>query len=230
MPASAAAEGVADGPGAVVGCGGAGARGFDWLLALGIEDDEAAGTVAGRCSGQAGPAEGQVEQAALAGVHRREGVGAARGADTFDGGFGDHLKLAVAEKLEIFCVEGDAVVLLRFKAEDLGGEVLDGMEEFSVAGEQERSIGAGEFDGDLGGWRGGLRVAGEDFVLQFQAAGGEQSLEELFNLFDLLVGRAWVVDGSHLLLCPELSSHGGGVVSNLLVAKRGLPLIAVRLR
>ena len=203
MAASAAAEGVADGSRAVVGCWGARARGFDGLLAFGVEDDEAAGAVAGGSSRQAGGAEGKVEQAALAGVHWREGVGASRGAYLFDGSFGDHLQLAVAEELEVFGVEGDAVVLLGFEAEELGGEVLNGVEEFGVAGKEERGIGAGEFDGELGRWLRlglclrwilGLAGGGEDLELQLQAAGGEQGLEEFFNLFDLLLGVTWVVD------------------------------------
>lgn len=213
--ALAAAEGVADGSGAVVG---GGVLWLEGLLAPGVEDDEAAGAIAGGGGGQAGLAEGQVKQAALAGVHRREGVGPARGADSFHGGFGDQLKLAVAEELEVFGVEGDAVVLLGFEAEDLGGEVLDSVEEFGVAGEEDWGVGAGEFDGELGrwlqqqglGWRLSRVIAGEDLKFQFQSAGGEQGVEELSHLFDLLVCRACVVDWSHLLLCPELSSHGDG--------------------
>ena len=41
-------------------------------------------------------------------------------------------------------------MLLRFEPQNLGGDVLDGVEELAVAGQQERSIGAGEFDGNLG--------------------------------------------------------------------------------
>ena len=60
------------------------------------------------------------------------------------------VELAVAGGLEAFGVEGDAVVIFGFEAKDLGGEVLDGVEKFAVTGEQERSVGAGEFDCDFG--------------------------------------------------------------------------------
>lgn len=43
-------------------------------------------------------------------------------------------------------------MLLGFEAEDLGCEVLDGVEEFSVAIGEERSVGAVEFDGEFRGW------------------------------------------------------------------------------
>lgn len=127
---------------------------FDGLLAFGVKDDEAARAEAAGSGGQAGRAEGQVEQTALARVHRRKGIGAAGGADLFGGGFGDELELAVAEELEVFGVEGDAVVVFVFEAENFGGEVLDGVEEFAVACGEERGVGAGELDANFGRWGG----------------------------------------------------------------------------
>ena len=79
-------------------------------------------------------------------------------------------------------------MLFGFEAEDLGGDVFDGVEEFAVAGQEEGSIGAGEFDsnlwiGGLGGDSGGrtcgfagvglhLAVAGKDVGLKVQTACG----------------------------------------------------------
>ena len=71
------------------------------------------------------------------------------------GNFGHHVELPVASCLEAISVEGDAVVFLGFEAEDLGSDVLDGVEEFAVAGQQQRSIGPAQFDGDFGGCIGG---------------------------------------------------------------------------
>ena len=80
----------ADGVGAVLrAVWGGGALRFDGLLAFGIGNDEAAGAVAAGGSGQAGGGEGEMQQAALAGVHGREGVGAAGGTDALGSGLGD---------------------------------------------------------------------------------------------------------------------------------------------
>ncbi len=151
-----------------------------------------------------------MKNAALAGGHGRKGEGAAGGTDFFDRDFSHQVEFAVAGGFEAFGVEGDPVVLFGFEAEDLCGDVLDGVEEFAVAGEQERSIGSGEFDCDLGGswggvWIGGgrlgctcglagvglhLAVAGKDVRLQVQAAWFVQNLQEVC---DLSCGLARVV-------------------------------------
>jgi hypothetical protein len=127
-------------------------------------------------------------------------VGLAGGADLLDGGLGEELELAVAEDFEVVGVEGDAVVVLGFEAEDLGGDVLDGEEEFAVAGEKKRSVRASEFDGEIrqGGGSGRdrkrgasgvaegrlhLAVAGTDMGLKIQTAGRGEGLEEVCNLF-----------------------------------------------
>ena len=85
--------------------------------------------------------------------------------------------------LKLLC--RDSVVILGLEAEDLGGDVLECVEEFAVAIEKKRGVGAGEFDrekrvGGLGspakgageavrGVAGGglhLVVAGKNFVCQ----------------------------------------------------------------
>jgi len=92
-----------------------------------------------------------MKQATLARRHRRERKGLAGCADLLDGHLGHEVELPDAVCLEALGVEGDAVVVLGFEAKDLGGDVLNGVQEFPVAGEEERGIGAAEFDCDLGG-------------------------------------------------------------------------------
>jgi hypothetical protein len=41
-------------------------------------------------------------------------------------------------------------VILRLEAENLGGDVLDGVEELTVTSEEQRSVGAGQLDLDVG--------------------------------------------------------------------------------
>ncbi|WP_433984334.1 hypothetical protein RBB78_04910 [Tunturiibacter empetritectus] len=95
----------------------------------------------------------------LARGHGRKGVGPARGANLFDGRLGRVLELPVAVCFETFRVEEDEVVLFGFKPKNLGGEMLDGVEEFAVAGKKKGSIGAGKLDADYRGRVGG-RSAG----------------------------------------------------------------------
>ena len=119
MRSSAAAEGAAEGAGAV---GGGDRRRFGdgcGVEALRVEDDVAAGTFAGGGGGQAALGEGEVERTALAGGHGGEGVGCAGGVDAGDGGVCLLLELQVACGLEVGGVEGHAVVLVGGEAEDL---------------------------------------------------------------------------------------------------------------
>lgn len=196
-----AAEGVAYGVGAI-GRGG-GRRSACWcgvgLIVEWIENDEAAGDVSGGGGGQAGLAEEEMEQAAFAGVHGREGVGPAGGADAFDGGVCAEAEFALALHFEVGGVEVDLIVLLGLEADDLGCKVLDGVEELGVAMEEEWSVGAGEFDAEVrsgrgrvgGRARGGaglglhLAVAGRDFEVEVQTPGGLEDLEEGLDLLFL---------------------------------------------
>ncbi len=67
-----------------------------------------------------------------------------------NGYFGHETKFPVASCLEAISVKGDVIVFLGFEAEDLCGNVLDGVEKFAVAGSEEGGIGAAKLDGDLG--------------------------------------------------------------------------------
>jgi len=105
-------------------------------VTFGIEDDEASRPIAGRGRGEAGLGQDQVEHAALARGHGGKRERAARGSYLLDGCFGGELEIAVTGGLEAFGIEADAVVVLGFEAENLGGDVLDGVEEFAVVGKE----------------------------------------------------------------------------------------------
>jgi len=168
------------------------------LVAFGVEDYVAARADARGGSWESGASEGEVEKAALAGAHGVEGVGLAGAADLLDGGFGGEAELLLAEELEVLGVEGGAVVVLVLEAEDLGGDVLDGKEEFAVAGGEQGGVRAGAFDGDVGGGVGGdrrsltgrfagvalhLAVAGKYVELQVQTAGFRERPKEVLDFF-----------------------------------------------
>jgi hypothetical protein len=65
--------------------------------------------------------------------HRGEGKGPSCGSDLLDGSFSGELKIVVTSSLEAFGIEGDAVVVFGLKAQDLGSDVFDCVEEFAVA-------------------------------------------------------------------------------------------------
>lgn len=75
-------------------------------------------------------------------------------------------------------------MVLRFETEDLGGNMLNRVQQFAVAGQQEGSIGAGEFDRDLGGASGGEEVCGE-------TAGGAPAASLEFGCTWPLQARMW---------------------------------------
>ena len=81
-------------------------------LARGIDGEEAirAFAVAG-CLHTLDSAEGHVQQAALAAVHGREGVGDAGAAHLFRGGLGGHAQFLGAQGLEVGGVEADEAAL-----------------------------------------------------------------------------------------------------------------------
>ena len=57
----------------------------------------------------------------------------------------------VAGGFEVFGIERDAVVVLRLEAENLGGDVLDGVEKLTVTSQKEGGIGTGQLDFEVGG-------------------------------------------------------------------------------
>lgn len=126
--------------------------------AFGIQDDKAARSFARGRGGETGLGEGHVKDTALTGGHGREGEGTPGSTHLFDGHLCHQIQFAIACGLETVGVEVDLIVLFGFEAQDLGGDVFDGEEEFAVSGEQERGVGPKEFDFDFGGCFGGDRL------------------------------------------------------------------------
>jgi hypothetical protein len=120
------------------------------LVAFGVEHDEAAGAFVGGRRGKSGVHQDQVKHATLSRGHGRKGEGLACGSNLLDCGFGGELEIAVPSGFEAFCIEADAVVVFGFEAEDLGGDVLDSVEELAVMGEEQRGVGTRQFDPDVG--------------------------------------------------------------------------------
>jgi len=106
--------------------------------------------LAGAGGDEAGGCEGEVQEAPLAGVHGGEEVGFAGEADLGDGLGGEVLQLAGAFGAEAVGVEGDAWEVFGLEVEGHAGEMLDGVEELTVSVEEERGVGAGKFDHEIG--------------------------------------------------------------------------------
>jgi len=129
--------------------------------------------------------DGEVEQAALAGVGGREAVGHAGLADALGGGFGGLLDLLQAESFEVKGVEADEIVFSDVEAEDLNGDVFEGAEELAAALGEQGGIGAIELDGeDLRAGVFGVRWSrgGANAVLEAQAAEADYGVEETGDL------------------------------------------------
>jgi len=121
-------------------------------VAFGIEHDEAARDFARRGGGEPGLRQDEMEHAAFSRGHGRKRVRLASGSDFLDGCFGGELEIVVAGGFEAFGIEADAVVIFRFEAEDFGGDVLDGVEELAVTGQEQRGVGAGQLHFEVRGW------------------------------------------------------------------------------
>jgi hypothetical protein len=91
----------------------------------------------------------QVEHATLSRGHGRKGEGLACGSNLLDCGFGGELEIAIAGGFEAFGIEADAVVVLGFETENLGGDVLDSVEEFAVMSQEQRGVRAGKLNSDV---------------------------------------------------------------------------------
>ena len=137
---------------------------------LGIDDDIAMEAFAAAGGGEIFVgAEGEVEHAAFAGAHGREAVGLAGGAYASGGGFGGEAKFAGADGLELVGVEGDLIVFFGLEADDLGGHVFEGAEEFAAALGEQRRVGAGQLDVDFAGLQAigvGSAAAGGDSIFE----------------------------------------------------------------
>lgn len=94
-----------------------------------------------------------MEHAAFARGHRGKCPGLTGCADFLDGGLGGELEVVVANGFEALGVEVDAVVIFRFEAEDFGGDVFDGVEEFAVVSQEERGVRTGELNLEVGSCR-----------------------------------------------------------------------------
>jgi hypothetical protein len=81
-----------------------------------------------------------VEDAAVAGVHWSEAMGLAGGANVLDGGSDGGANGADVGGFEAIGVEGDEIVVFWIEAEHLGGDVLEGVEEFCVVVEEEIGV------------------------------------------------------------------------------------------
>jgi hypothetical protein len=87
-----------------------------------------------------------MEHAALARGHWRECVGLAGGAYLLNCNLGHQLEFPVTVGFEALGVKGDSIVFFGLEAQYLCGNVLYGVQKFSVAGEEKWSIGAAEFN------------------------------------------------------------------------------------
>ncbi len=121
-----------------------------------VEDDTALVAFAGGGGLQAHRGEDEVELAALVGRHGRKGEGESGLADMDGSALGRGEEGVIAIFLVAVGVAGEEVVLVRFQAADFGREVLDGLEEFGVAGGEVFGVRAGELDGEIGNGTGVL--------------------------------------------------------------------------
>jgi hypothetical protein len=87
-----------------------------------------------------------MNDATLSRGHRGKGIGPSGGSDLLDGSFGGELEITVTSSFEAFGIEGNAVVIFGLKAQDLGSDVFDGVEEFAVAGQKEGGVRPSEFN------------------------------------------------------------------------------------
>src|ERR1700761_5776632 len=136
-----------------------------------------------------------MQHPALTRGHGRKRIGSAIGANLFDGRLSCKLEFPVALSFEACRIEKDEVMLFGFEPKDLGGNVLDGVKKFTVAGKKEGSISASKLDADQGRRVGGgdrgssadrrvsvglhLAVAGKDVGLEVEISCIRQNFQEL---------------------------------------------------
>jgi hypothetical protein len=145
------------------------------LVALRIEDDGAARAFARAGRLKAGVFKEEVEHTALARVHGWEAEGLAGIVDLIDGVFCGVLKCCGTSGFVAVGVKGDAVVVFRFEAKHLGGEMFQRAEQFAITLDEQRSIRAFAFHVDVAAFEAvGVRCARAcgDAVLETETAGG----------------------------------------------------------
>ena len=121
----------------------------DWQmrLALGINGEKAILTfaVASRLDAF-DVAEGHVQQAALAAVHRRKGVGNSGADDFIRGGLGGHAQLGGAQSLEVGGVKADQIALALVEAQNLRRDGLQSQQQLAVVLRHQRNIRPGQLN------------------------------------------------------------------------------------
>ena len=150
----------------------------------GVDDDLAVRAEADAFGADAGEGlQGEMDDAAFAGVHGIELEGLLGGLNAFGGGASHHFKFFDAEGAVAGAVEEDFVLEGRFEAESAMGEMFDGLEKFGAAFEEEFGVAAGKFGEDFGAAVVGGGAFGEraDGGLQGEFAGGDGVIEEFLQ-------------------------------------------------
>jgi hypothetical protein len=127
-------------------------------------------------------AEGHMQQAALAAVHRWESKGYAGSEHFVGGGFGLQTQLGGTHCLEVVGVKADQIALALVETEHLPGDGFESAQQLAVVLRDQRYVRPGQFDVDLAALH-ALGVAGavarSDAVLEAHSTqfvqGGEKS-------------------------------------------------------
>lgn len=149
-----------------------------------MDDDLAVGAEADAFGADAGEGlQGEMDDAAFAGVHGIEFEGLLGGLHAFGGGASHHFEFFDAEGAVTGTVEKDFVLEGRFQAESAVGEMFDGLEEFGAAFEEEFGVAAGKFGEDFSAAVIGSGAFGEgaDGGLQGEFAGADGVIEEFLQ-------------------------------------------------
>lgn len=177
----AAAEGIANVVATIRG------RGL-WsrFSSLRVKHDEAPRAFAGGCGRQARLFESEMQHTSLARGHRPKRIRLSGCADMRNRRFRRAQKIQVAGRLEAICVERDAIMLLGLESQDLGGNMLNGVQKFAVASRQQRGVRSTQLNGKLRG----VVLRHNDLIMKIESAGSEEAQE----VFDGLNGQN---GGSH---------------------------------
>jgi len=91
-------------------------------------------------------AEGHVQQAALAAVHGREGIGDAGAENLFGGGLGGHAQFLGAQSLEVVGVKADEAAFALVQPQNLTGYGLQSQQQLAVVLRHQSHVGPGQLD------------------------------------------------------------------------------------
>ena len=125
----------------------------------------------------------EVDDAAFTGVHGIEFEGLAGGLDSLGGSAGHHFQFFDAKGAIAGAVQEDLVLEGRLETKDAVGEMLDGLEEFGAAFEEEGVVAAGEFGEDFCAAVVGCGVGGErsNRSLEIELGGADGGVEEFLQ-------------------------------------------------